>query len=232
MNSRTENQTNNPSSPYIGTPVQIPSTGSSICFSPAQPNHASPFASPGLSSAKTPHNTVTFSSHIEPANSLEQNPLQESSPSSEIDPNESECSVDKVLQEVLMSTQYGEVKNKASSGYMHSNANTVYGLPKVGQSSKGSGSFVGNGMLKDNPFIVGCPGGGTGSSGGASGVNLMRAALMNNLLNANGRANMLLPTLDAAYYQQQQKQEHTSRLFDGLGAVNDSGAPLFNWKSP
>ncbi|KAJ9170200.1 hypothetical protein P3X46_018326 [Hevea brasiliensis] len=86
MNSRIENQMNNPGSPYAGTPVQIPSAGSSTALPQAQPNPPSPFSCPTPSSSNNPpqssHNVLTPSTaanHVVSANSPTQLPVQQSS---------------------------------------------------------------------------------------------------------------------------------------------------------
>ncbi|XVF61010.1 hypothetical protein PTKIN_Ptkin08bG0093800 [Pterospermum kingtungense] len=220
MNSRIENQMNNANSPYAGTPVQIPSAGSSTTMPPTQPNPSSPFSSPTPSSSNLP----PHSSHNALAPSTAQIRPQQSSQSSEVDPNESQSSVEKIIQEIMISSQFNEAGSMVSAGSVGNNVKNNNGLPQVSGSD-----LMGNGFINNNP------GGGFGNLSGGNGMGLspnsaaMRSALGNNSMNFSGRVSMPLAPQDAVNYQQ---QELANRLLNGLGAVNGFNNLQSDWKCP
>lgn len=234
MNSRIENQMNNPSSPYAGTPVQIPSAGSSTTLPPTQPNPSSPFSSPTPSSSNLPphssHNALapsTTAKNVNSANSSAHVPPRQSSQSSEVYPFESQSSVEKIIQEIMISSQFSEVGSMASVGSVGNTMKNNNGIPQVNGSN-----LLANGFINSNPGIGG---GGIGNLSGGMGlspnpaVNAMRSALGNNSINFTGRVSMPLMPQDAVNYQQ---QELANRLLNGVGAVNGFNDIQFDWKSP
>ncbi|XWS41331.1 hypothetical protein CRYUN_Cryun17cG0072400 [Craigia yunnanensis] len=232
MNSRIENQMNNPNSPYAGTPVQIPSAGSSTTLPPTQPNPPSPFSSRMPPSSNLPpqssHNVLAPSAtakNVNSANSSAQIPRQQSSQTGEVDPNESQSSVEKIIQEIMISSEFSEAGSMVSVGSVGNNLKNNNGLPQV------SGScLIGNGFINNNSAIGG---GGFGNMSGGMGLSpnptAMRSAMGNNSMNFTGRVSMPLMPQDAVNHQQ---QELANRLLNGLGAVNGFNNLQFDWKSP
>ncbi|XP_022774728.1 transcriptional corepressor SEUSS-like isoform X2 [Durio zibethinus] len=232
MNSRIENQMNNPNSPYAGTPVQIPSAGSSTSLPPTQPNPSSPFSSLTPSSSNLPlqssHNAMassTTAKNVNSANSSAQIPPQLSSQSSEVDPNESQSSVEKIIQEIMISSQFSEAGSSVVSvGSVGSNLKNNNGFPQV------SGScLMGNRFINNNS---GTGGGGFGNLSDSMGLSpnptAMRSAMGNNFMNFTGRVSMPLMPQEAVTHQQ---QELAYRLLSGLGADGFNNLE-FDWKSP
>ncbi|GMY12456.1 transcriptional corepressor SEUSS-like [Fagus crenata] len=231
MNSRHENQMNTPSSPYAGTPVQIPSAGSSTTLPPDQLNPPSPFLSPTLSSCYNPpqtsHNASSAtSSHINSANSPAQIPQQHSS-QSEANLNESQSSIEKILHEIMNSSQYSGERSMVSVGSLGSNLNNVNSRSTTLTSTN---SQVGNGIANNNNS--GLPYGGFGNMGGSIGLSNaargMRTAMGNNSGTLTGRAGFPLIPQDASMNLQQ--QELTNGLLNGRGVVNGFNSPQFDWK--
>ncbi|XWS33154.1 hypothetical protein CRYUN_Cryun22dG0054400 [Craigia yunnanensis] len=218
MNSRIENQMNNPNSPYAGTPVQIPSAVSSTTLPPTQPNPSSPFSSPTSSSSNLPpqssHNALapsTTAKNVNSANSSAQIPTQQSSQSSEVHLNESQSSVEKIIQEIMISSQFSEAGSMVSGGSVGNNLKRNKGLLQV------SGScLMGNGFINNNSGI-----GGGGFGNLSAGMchspypTGMRSAMGNNSLNFTGSMSMPMMPQDAMSRQQ---QELAIRLLNGLGA--------------
>ncbi|KDP42600.1 hypothetical protein JCGZ_24374 [Jatropha curcas] len=238
MNSWIETQMNNPGSPYAGTPVQIPSAGSSTTLPPAQPNPSSPFSSPTPSSSnnlpQSSQNVVTASTasnHLGSANSPAQIPLQQSSQSNEVDPNESQSSVEKIIQEIVTSSQFSGGGSMVSVDSEGNNMKNINGFAQKNQNIlPGDNCLLGNCMVDSSSSTVGvgfrslsC---GNGLSAAASGV---KAVMGNNYGILPGRVGMPLRHQDAGIDHQ---QEFTNRLLSGLGAVNGYFDHQFDWKSP
>ncbi|KAM3708624.1 hypothetical protein ACJW31_02G110500 [Castanea mollissima] len=230
MNSRHEYQMNTPSSPYAGTPGQIPSAGSSTTMPPDQLYSSSPFLSPTLSSSYNPpqtsHNALTVSAtsshHINLANSSKQIPLQHSS-QSEANLNESQSSIEKILHEIMNSSQYNGDSSLVSVGSLGSNMNNVNSRSSALTSTN---SPVGNGI--DNKNNSGLPCGRFGNQGGSIGLSNnasgMRTAMGNNYGTLTGRLGVPLIPQDANMNLEQQE------LANGfLNAVNGFNGPQFDW---
>ncbi|KAK7853582.1 transcriptional corepressor seuss [Quercus suber] len=233
MNSRHEYQMNTPSSPYAGTPGQIPSAGSSTTMPPDQLNPSSPFLSPTLSSSYNPpqtsHNALTVSatsSHrINLANSPKQIPLQHSS-QSEANLNESQSSIEKILQEIMNSSQYNGDSSLVSVGSLGSNMNNVNCHSSALTSTN---SLVGNGIVNKNNSGLPCGrfGNQSGSIGLSNNASGMRTAMGNNYGTLTGRVGVPLMRQDANMNLEQQE------LANGfLNAVNGFNGPQFDWKYP
>ncbi|XP_022740418.1 transcriptional corepressor SEUSS-like isoform X2 [Durio zibethinus] len=232
MNSRIENQMNNTNGPYAGTPVQIPSAGSSTTLPPTQQNPSSPFSSPTPSSSNLPpqgsHNALassTSAKNVNSANSSAQIALQQSSQSSEVDPNECQSSVETIIQEIMILSQFSEAGSMVSVGSVGNNFKNNNGLPQV------SGScLMGNGIINYNSGIGG---GGFGNLSGGMGLSpnptAMRSVMGNNSMNFTARGSMPLISQDAVNHQQ---RELAIRILNGLGAVNGFNNLQFDWKSP
>jgi hypothetical protein len=228
MNSGHESQMNNPSSPYSGTHVRIPSAGSSTTLPPAQFNPSSPFLSPTPSSSSNPpqtsQNALTSS-----VNSPALIALQHTAQSKEAN-HESQRSVEKILQEIMNSSQYNrESGSMASAGSLQSYMNNVIGLNR---SLTSTNFLVGNGGVNNN---AGVPGEGFGNFGVGVGLSTaatgIRVSMGNNSGTLTGRVGVPLMPSDNSLNLLQQ-QELANRLHTGVGAVNGFNDLQFNWKYP
>ncbi|KAJ9560407.1 hypothetical protein OSB04_005567 [Centaurea solstitialis] len=203
QNSRQQNPLTSTNGAAYG--IQIPSPGSS---STQQHPNPSPFQSPtpslsnNLPQGSGPPATSPNISSIQPTLS------------SDADANDSQSSVQKIIQEMMMSSQLvGGNGGVGSMGIDMKNANDL-----IQTGGNGGSSIVGNGS--GNNMIT---------SGGQMGiVNGMRAAMGgHNSLSMNGRVAMLN---HHQQQQQQQQQDLGSQLLNGLGAVNGFNNLPFDWK--
>ncbi|KAK1588619.1 hypothetical protein Q3G72_025138 [Acer saccharum] len=239
MNSRIESQINNPNSPYAGTPVQIPSAGSSTTLPSAQTNPSSPFSSPTPSSSNNPPQSSqkavaapVTTNNINSMNSSAQVPIQPSSQSNEVDPNDSESSFEKILQEIMISSQVSSGGITVNVGSVGNNVKSINGTAQLSHNSISNGNcLVGNGIFNNHSAIstgLGNLGGGPGVSTTACGI---KGSHGNNLGALTGRAGMPLMPQDASMNYHQQL-EMANRLRNGLGAVNAFSNLQSEWKSP
>ncbi|CAI8598463.1 unnamed protein product [Vicia faba] len=205
-------------SPYGGCSVQIPSPGSSSTVPQAQPN-SSPFHSPPTPSSsnnpsQTPRSTLTPPNQMNTTNSTANVSLQQhqyqSALSGDADPSDAQSSVQKIIQEMMMSSQMNGTGGMAGVGSLGNDSkNASNNLPM----SVNAGLNNGNGTLNNDP--------GAGSYGmmgfGQSTMpNGMRAAMVNNSI-TNGRGGMASIARDQAMNHQ---QDLSNQLLSGLGAVN------------
>ncbi|KAF6167172.1 hypothetical protein GIB67_029810 [Kingdonia uniflora] len=202
MNSRQENAMNSSTnSPYGGNGIQIPSAGSSSSLPQPQPNPSSPFSSPTPSMSNNPAVTHMNSANS-PANISTQQPTQ----SNEADPNDSQSSVQQILQDLMMN----------GVGSMGNDMKSINGLSNgIANNNSGLSGFGSMGM------------GGIGSSATASGI---RAAMGNNSMTLNGRSGISSMSQDLSMNNHQQ-QDLGNRLLSGLGAVNGFNNLPFDWKT-
>lgn len=215
MNSRQQQSPmNNPNSPYTGagSQVQIPSPNSSTTIPQPQTNPS------------PPNNALTTTTtHMSTANS----PANMSIQSGDVDMNDSQNSVQKIIQEMIMSSQLSGLGNdvKSSNGILQTGNN-----PGI----SGGNCLMGNGIGG---------GGGFGNMGNNMGighspmVNGMRAAMGNNSnsVSLNGRIGMAAMTREQSmnhhhHHHQQQQQDLGNQLLSGLGAVNGFNNLPFDWK--
>ncbi|XP_074263700.1 transcriptional corepressor SEUSS-like [Silene latifolia] len=200
MNSRHQNPMINSNSPYGGlNSVQMLSPGSSTTMPQAQQN-MSPLQSPTQSCSNNPPQTSHGSLARQPAMS------------GDGDTNDTQSSVQKFIQEMMMNNQLNGGRG-------------VMGLGSLGNEVK-SGNTGLNGPTSSNSSMGGGPFGGIGGGmgiGQTSLVNGFRGGVGNNSM--NGRVNMNLQ-------QQQQQQQHDlgSQMIGGLGAVNGFNGLQFDWK--
>ncbi|XP_020239561.1 transcriptional corepressor SEUSS [Cajanus cajan] len=230
MNSR-QNSMNNASSPYGGSSVQIPSPGSSGNVPQAQPN-ASPFQSPTPSSSNNPqtsHPALTSANHMGTTNSPANISLQQQQTSLpvEADPSDAQSSVQKIIHEMMMSSQMNGTGGMTGTGSLGNDMKNVNGILPVNNSAgvnSGNG-LVGNGTVNSNSGVVV---GGYGTMGlGPSGMtNGMRPVMGNNSI-MNGRGGMASLARDQVMNHQ---QDLSSQLLSGLGAVNGFNNLQFDWK--
>ncbi|KAK6924250.1 LIM-domain binding protein/SEUSS [Dillenia turbinata] len=234
INSRHENLIANPNSPYAGTPGQIPSAGSSTTLPSAQPNPSSPFSSPTPSSSNNApqpsHNAITTTrtgTQINSANSPAL--LQQSPQSNDGDPNESQSSVDKIIQEI-MNSQFGDASDIVGVGSGGSSVKNVNNVAQISNNSFGNGNpLAGNAMLNNS---LGINGTGSGSFGGGMGISATaggaRAIMGNNSMTMHGRVGMPLIPLDAGINHQ--RHEFGGPLLNSYGTVNGFNNLQFDWK--
>lgn len=207
MNSRQQSSMN-ASSPYGGgSSVHIPSPGSSNTVPQAQPN-ASPFHSPSPSG-----------NHIGTGNSPANISLQQqhTSISGEADPSDGQNSVQKIIHEMMMSSQMngtGGMVGANSLGNDMKNGNGILPVSNNTGLNNGNG-LMGNGTMNNNSG-VGVGGYGTMGLGPSGMPNGMRPAMGNNSV-MNGRGGMASIAREQAMNHQ---QDLSSQLLSGLGAVN------------
>ncbi|QCD99752.1 hypothetical protein DEO72_LG7g1037 [Vigna unguiculata] len=224
VNSR-QNSMNNASSPYGGSSVQIPSPGSSGNVPQAQPN-ASPFQSPTPSSSNNPqtsHQALTSANHMGTANSPANIPLQQQQTSlpAEADTTDAQSSVQKIIHEMMMSSQMNGPGGMAGAGSLGNDMKNVNGILP---GSNNNGGLVGNGAVNSNSG-VGVGGYGTMGLGPSGMSNGMRPVMGHNSM-MNGRGGLA----SLAREQVMNQQDLSTQLLSGLGAVNGFNNLQFDWK--
>ncbi|KAG4954485.1 hypothetical protein JHK87_040079 [Glycine soja] len=231
MNSR-QNSMNNASSPYGGSSVQIPSPGSSGNVPQAQPNQ-SPFQSPTPSSSNNPqtsHPAITSANHMGTANSPANITLQQQQTSlpAEADPSDAQSSVQKIIHEMMISSQMNGPGGMAGTGLLGNDMKNVNGiLPGSNSTGLNSGSgLAGNGAVNSSNSGVGVGGYGTMGLGPSGMTNGMRPVMGHNSI-MNGRGGMASLARDQVMNQQ---QDLSSQLLSGLGGVNGFSNLQFDWK--
>ncbi|KAI7746459.1 hypothetical protein M8C21_021730 [Ambrosia artemisiifolia] len=173
MNSRHQNPLSNRNRPYGGS-IQISSPGSSSTVPPPHPN-SSPFQSP-----------TTPSSLSNNASALAPSGVHLNSPNismTEADTNDSQSDVQKVIQEMMMSSQLGGGSGIGSAGTDMRNSN---GLVEAGYNNSCSG-VVGNGQTGMVKGVRGAMG--HNSSLNMNGRVTMQQDLGSQLLNGHGAVN-------------------------------------------
>ncbi|CAK9134245.1 unnamed protein product [Ilex paraguariensis] len=231
MNSSQQNLMNGANSPYGGNGVQMASPGSSSTLPQAQPN-PSPFQLPTPSSSTNPpqtsHGGLTVGTHMNSANSPNIS-MQQPALSGDADPNDSQSSVQKILQEIILSNQLGG--GMVGVGSMANDVKNVNGiLPTSHNAGLNSGNcLMGNGTANSNSCI-GVAGFGSMSNGlGQSAmVNGIRAAMGNNSMTMNGRIGI---SMSRDHNMNQQQQDLGNQLLNGIGAVNGFSNLQFDWKT-
>lgn len=142
-------------------------------------------------------------------------PVQQPALSSDADPNDSHSSVQKIIQEMMMTSQLNDVKN-------------VNGIL-----TRNNSMGLNGGVVDGNVGMAGGFGGGIGGGGGGIGqaamINGLRAAMGNNNMIMNGRVGMTSMSRDQNMNHQQQALG--DQLISGLGAVNGFNNLPFDWKS-
>ena len=220
MNSRQQNPMNNTNSPYGGSGIQNRSPGSLSTIPQARPN-PSPFQSPTPSSSNNAPQTAHMNSANSPNISLQQPAL-----SGDPDPNDSESSVQKIIQEMMMNSPLNGGGGMVGGGTLGNNAKNVNGILPMsnGMGLNGSNCQVGNG--NGGAGFGGVGGGGLGQLPMTNGI---RAAMGNNSMTMNGRIGMASMARDQTMNHQQQVLG--DQLLSGLGPVNGFNNLQFDWKS-
>ncbi|XP_020547481.1 transcriptional corepressor SEUSS-like [Sesamum indicum] len=232
INSRQQNPISGSNSSYGGNGVQMPSPGSSSTMPQTQPA-PSPFQSPTPASSNNPQPTSHSSLSGAQVNSVNSPniSMQQPSLSGDADANDSQSSVQKIIQDMMMSSQLGG-GGMMGMGTMGSDMKNVNGMLSASSNAgtNGSNTLVGNGLTNGNPGIGGSGFGSIGNGlGQTATVNGIRSALGNNSLSMNGRAGITMAREQSM--NQQQQQDLGNQLLSGLGAVNGFNNLQFDWKA-
>ncbi|GAB2248689.1 hypothetical protein Droror1_Dr00012048 [Drosera rotundifolia] len=237
INSSSQNPMADANSPYGGN--SMPPAGSSGSMQQAQPN-PSQFRSPTPSSSnnlqqQTPHGAMATANHISAANSPANLSTQQPAHSGDGDISDSQSSIQKIIQEMMMSGQHSSAGSmmgndvKAGNRILPMGSNFGVNVANI---------LVGNGPSNSNLSMSGSGYGGMGSGIGQSTVmngirestvmNGIRAAMGNNAVNINGRVGISSMARDQSSSHQQ--QEMGNQILNGLGAVNGFSNYQFDWK--
>ncbi|KAL8467003.1 hypothetical protein ACS0TY_035908 [Phlomoides rotata] len=222
MNSRQQNPMPGMNTSYGGNTVQ-PSPSSSTGM-PQTQQPPSPFQSSTPSSNNpqpTSHGGLS-AAHVNSVSSPSISMQQQPALSGDAEGNESQSSVQKIIHDMMMSSQLSG-GGIAGMGTMGSDVKNVNGMLSTNGMTGGNilvGTGVGNG--------IGGPGFGSMGNGlGQSAmVNGIRAALGNNM---NGRLAMTMGREQGMNSQQQDMGNHM--LNGGLGPVNGFNNLQFDWKA-
>ncbi|MCE2054917.1 hypothetical protein HAX54_041636 [Datura stramonium] len=233
INSRQQNPVNGGSSAYSGNAVQMPSPNSSSTMPQSQPN-SSQFQSPTPSSSNNPpqasHSVLSSVQHMNSANSPKIS-MQQPAHSSDVDANDTQSSVQKIIHEMMMSSQLGG-SGMVGSGTIGNDIKNVHGMMATSNNSilNGSNCLVRNGTANaNNNTGVGAGFGSMNNGlGQAAMVNGIRAALGNNPSAMNGLVGM---TMARERSMSQQQQDLGNQLLSGLEAVNGFNNLQFDWKT-
>ncbi|OVA06799.1 hypothetical protein BVC80_8721g8 [Macleaya cordata] len=244
MKSRQENSMNNANSPYGGTTMQIPSAGSSTSVPQAQAQlnnnnnpSSSPFQSPTISTSnnnppqQNSHSAITTTASAaaaamnSTANSSANISMQQPAQSNEADTNDTESSVQQIIQEMMMSSQLN-----GGVGSLGNDMKPINGMSQTSNTGLNIGNcLIGNGIANDNSGIGGGVGFGNMGGGGiggqsttVGGIRIAMGSSSNPVI--NGRVGMVS-------VPQQQQDNMGTRLLSGLGAVNNFNNLQFDWKS-
>ncbi|KAL9264412.1 Transcriptional corepressor SEUSS-like protein [Drosera capensis] len=235
INSRSQNPMTNANRPYGGSLMLR--AGSSGSMQQAQLN-PSQFHSPTPSSSnnlqqQTSHGAMATTNHISAANSPANLSTQQPALSGDGDTNDSQSSVQKIIQEMMMSGQH----NSAGS-MMGNDVKAGNGILPIGSNFgvNGTDILVANGPSNSNLSMSGSGYGGMGSGIGtvmngireSTVMNEIRAAKGNNAVNINGRVGISSMARDQSSSHQQ--QEMGNQILNGLGAVNGFSNYQFDWK--
>ncbi|XP_009767965.1 transcriptional corepressor SEUSS [Nicotiana tabacum] len=222
---------NGVNSPYAGNAVQMPSPSSSNTMPQSQPN-PSTFQSPTPCSSSNPpqtsHGGLSSGPHVNSANSPNIS-VHQPTLSGDIDANDSQSSVQKIIHDMMMSSQLGG-GGLVGGGTMVNDIKSVNGMIATANNSilNGSSCLVGNGTANANIGM----GPGYGNMGNglsqAAMANGIRAALGNNSVAMNGRVGM---PMSREQSMSQQQQDLGNQLLSGLGAVNGFNNLQFDWKT-
>ncbi|KAK2974535.1 hypothetical protein RJ640_007379 [Escallonia rubra] len=227
MNSRQQNPMSNANSPYGGSGVQIPSPGSSSTVPQAQPS-PSPFQSPTPSSSNNPppnsHSALTAAAHMSSVNSPNIS-IQQPALSGDAEANDSQSSVQKIIHEMMMSSQLGGGGVVGVSSLANDVKNVNGLLPTSNNASINGGNCLPGNGINSSSAIGGAGFGSMGSGLGQSAmVNGIRAAMGT----MNGRVGMAMARDQSMNHQQ---QDLGNQLLSGLGAVNGFSNLQFDWKT-
>lgn len=230
-NGRSENSLNNGSTAF-GTAVQISSAGSSTSLQQSHPNPSSPFPNTSAPPNTMAQSSIPPAAHSSSANSPANIAPPQPSPSGDVDPDDSQSSVQQIIEEIMMSSQLN-------------NGGNMVGVSPLGNEMKCSNTMnmqAGNNSLKGANYLVsngissgmGVNNVGFGSVGGinpisAATVSGMRPTASDSSLPAlNGRISM--PSLSQQVPSLNPPQDMGNRMLNGLGSVNNFNNLQFDWK--
>lgn len=230
MNSRQQNPMYTANSPYEGNNVPIQSPGSSNIM--PQPQSSPAFQSQKLPSSNNPlqqtsHGGLSGGAHVI-SNSPNISMQQPVALSGDADANDSQSSVQKIIQE-MMSSQLGG-GSMMNTRTMSNDVKNVNGLSSSINNSglSGRNGVIANGVASGNLNIGGAGFGTLGNELGQSGmVDGIQATLENNSMNMNRRAGV---TVAQGQSTNQPQQNLENQLLGGLGAANDFNDLQFDWK--
>ncbi|XP_006356714.1 transcriptional corepressor SEUSS-like [Solanum tuberosum] len=232
MNPRQQNPVNGGSSTYSGNAVQMPSPNSSSIMPQSQPN-SSQFHPPTPSSSNNPpqasHSGLSSVQHMNSANSPKIS-IQQPAHSSEVDGNDSQSSVQKIIHEMMMSSQLGG-GGMVGNGMIGNDIKNGHGMLATSNNSllSGSNCLVRNGTANANSTgVVSGFGSMNNGLGQAAMVNGIRAVLGYNPSAMNGLVGM---TMVRERNMSQQQQDLGNQLLSGLEAVNGFNNLQFDWKT-
>ncbi|XP_022880560.1 transcriptional corepressor SEUSS-like [Olea europaea var. sylvestris] len=230
MNSRQQNPMYTANSPYEGNNVPIQFPGSSNIM--PQPQSSPAFQSQKLPSSNNPlqqtsHGGLSGGAHVI-SNSPNISMQQPVALSGDADANDSQSSVQKIIQE-MMSSQLGG-GSMMNTRTMSNDVKNVNGLSSSINNSglSGRNGVIANGVASGNLNIGGAGFGTLGNELGQSGmVDGIQATLENNSMNMNRRAGV---TVAQGQSTNQPQQNLENQLLGGLGAANDFNDLQFDWK--
>ncbi|XP_042040256.1 transcriptional corepressor SEUSS-like isoform X1 [Salvia splendens] len=229
INSRHQNPVSNANSPYGGgNSAQMQSPGSSVTMRQSQ-SAPSPFQSPAPSSSNNPQPSP-YGGGLSgaPANSPNVS-MQQPSLSGDADAHDSKSSVQKIIHDMMMSSQLGGA-GMMGTGSTSGDMKNVNGMLSANNSAamNGINSLAGHGVAAGNHSMGGLGFGslsnGHGQSTSANGV---RSAVGNNTMPVNGRLGLPM-TREQSLSQQ---EDLGSQLHNGMGTVNGFHDLQFDWKS-
>lgn len=229
MNSRHENQMNNPNSPFSATPGQIPSAGSSTTPPSTQLNPSSPFSclTPSSSHNPTPLSQTVLTAeatanHITSENSPTNILFQKSSESNEADPNEHLSSVERIIQEIMSSSQFNSAGSMISVGSVGNNVKNGSGMTQINHSSIGGGDSTMGSRINSNSS-VGAAGFGNfdGGIGVSATANRIRATMGNNSMTSSVEVGMPSMPQDVTMNNKQQDMKSLNGVGGGLNDFNN-----------
>ncbi|CAK9313532.1 unnamed protein product [Citrullus colocynthis] len=232
MNSRQQNSMANASNSYGGSNVQIPSPGSSSTIPPTQAN-PSTFQPPTPSSSNNlsqpSYAAAKNANQMSAANSPANISMHQPALSGDADPSDTQSSVQKILQEMMMNNHMNGPNSLVGVGSVVNDMKNVNGVLPTSSTGLNNGNCIGGNGATNGGSGMG--GGGYGSMGSGLGqpamVNGMRTAMGNNSI-MNRRIGMASFALEQS--MNGQPQDLGNQLLTGLGAVNGFSNLQFDWK--
>ncbi|GAB4830648.1 hypothetical protein Ancab_020413 [Ancistrocladus abbreviatus] len=232
MNYRQQNSVSNGNSPYGGSSMPSPSSSTTMQYS--QPN-PSPFQSPTPTSSnnnlQTSRGALVGSNHMSSTNSPNNLCMQQPSLSSgEGDTNDSQSSVQKIIKEMMMSSQLDSTGGMMGVASLGNDVKNVNGILSAGSNL---GISDPNCLMANEPANSNSNTGGAGFGMGSgisqsTRVNGIRTAMSNNPVPVNGRVEIAPIAREPSLNHQQ--QDLGNQLLSGLGAVNGFSNLQLDWK--
>lgn len=239
----------------FGSTIQVPSVGSSNSVQQSQLHSAPSFANSGtsVSNSVQPSSSATLTStsiQLAPITATSSLYQQQPVPTTDLGRNDSENSVQHIIQEMMMSSQLnGGIPFQPSGGgtntggtlgvnsVIGSDMKNLNGLVPNGNGSanlKGSNGLAGN-CLTNNVSVDFNNIGAIGSMpSSVNGIRSNNIGMTNNSVSLNGRAN--IPSVPQNLTMQDpnfsiQQELGGNRLLSGLGASGSYSNNQFDWKS-